>query len=297
MATPHDSKFWLKTTATCLVCASLSVACATAGSGSGFHMYGSPLIEGEMRAQRPAMSGYDPFELGDHTSGEDVYVLEDSQRPTTTRPARAAAKSAPALSANRATGASQSTAQQSARPKPKGADPAPVTTNAQSALAAEYVWSMYAFNGASLAESARTSVPAVYRSCRESGKVYHHSRPTIGDLAFFHNTFDANDDGRNNDWYTHVAIVESVRPSGSAELLGYRNGRVERFHLNLEQVDAATLSGNEPANTALRERGSDDAPFTQYLSGQLFAGFCTTLGEQTELIIVDNWQPGMVLER
>ena len=136
----------------------------------------------------------------------------------------------------------------------------------------------------------------MYRHCRGEEAAYQNREPAAGDIAFFHNVFDANDDGRNNDWYTHVAIVEGVDASGTVHLLGYRDGKVRSFTMNLEHPDARELGGGQPANTRLRPKRDDDPPFTQHLSGQLFAGYCALLGGKSELVVVDNWQPGMQID-
>jgi hypothetical protein len=292
--------------------------CSTASSAP-FHMYGSPLLEGDMRAQRTVQSHYDPFRLGDHEPSDTVIALEQRQ----TMPATPQAASPPRSTAERRdtpaptrVGTSQGTRNESARPatplsstrttpasssesKPADAPgrPAESATADSAAAAAQFVKAVYALNAVELTGSAGESIPELYRTCRAGGKVYHSSRPAIGDLVFYHNTFDANADGRNNDWYTHVGLVENVDRSGTISVLSYRDGAVTRHHLNLEVTEQASLPGGKPANTALRKQQPGDAPFTQYLAGQLFAGFCGLLGDQSELVLVDNWQPGMNLSR
>lgn len=284
------------------------VGCST-GSSAPFHMYGSPLLEGDLRAQRAQQSSYDPFRMGDHRVEDRVIVHEQKKTlPQTAAPRAAVPAGPPALSAPRAspphTGASEGIDEESARPAgssesaPANAPaPSAVSGDEGAALAAEFVASVYVLNGVELPATSMTSITELYRTCRDKGTVYHSSRPTVGDLVFFHNTFDANGDGRNNDWYTHVALVESIGRNGTAAVLSYQDGQVQRHHLNLERSDAATMPGGGPANSSLRAKQAGDPPFTQYLAGQLFAGFCSLLGDQAELVLVDNWKPGMNLSR
>lgn len=160
---------------------------------------------------------------------------------------------------------------------------------------AAYVAAVYKINGVEFSEEQRSSIPAMYRRCRTNHATFSNEKPQPGDLAFFHNTVDANEDGRNNDWYTHVALVESV-DGGVVTLLGYRDGEVRSFKMNPEQPDATRTRHGKTANSRIRPKRDDDPPFTQHLAGQLFAGYCALLGDKKELIVIDNWRPGMKVE-
>lgn len=159
--------------------------------------------------------------------------------------------------------------------------------------AAAYVTAVYALNETPTSErsGADVSIVDIYRYAQRNGTIYHSSRPAVGDLVFFHNTFDRNGDGRNNDWYTHVGLVESVDEDGTVSILSYMDDHVARAYLNLERAD----SDDERVNTTLRRRRPDDPPYTQYLASELFAGFGSLLGERTEFLVIDNWQPGMTV--
>jgi hypothetical protein len=162
--------------------------------------------------------------------------------------------------------------------------------------AARYVSAIYELNDVRIPADARTDIPTLYRHCREKDATFQSSEPKPGDLVFFHNLEDANGDGRNNDWYTFVGLVERVRNSGTVSFLGYRDGEVRSYTMNLQQPDTPR-SGGQTVNSKLRPESSDDPPFTQHLAGQLFAGYCSLLGDRSELLVVDNWEPGMELEK
>jgi hypothetical protein len=90
--------------------------------------------------------------------------------------------------------------------------------------------------------------------------------PRPGDLVFFHDTYDRNRDGRANDPYTHVAVVESV--AGDGVLLVHRGSRgVERVRMDLARPSDRAF--NDPVRQLRRsERRS-----LRVLAGDLFAGY------------------------
>jgi hypothetical protein len=103
-------------------------------------------------------------------------------------------------------------------------------------------------------------------------------RPAAGDLVFFHQTYDRNRTGRNDDPWTHVALVEAV--DGSAVTLLHRGGRgVERVRMDLARPS------DPAANDPLRVRRRGDRPGVPTLAGELFAAFGALLpGEFTQML-------------
>ncbi len=305
----------------------LGQGCAS-DTGAPFHMYDSPLLEGRVESRYPKSRAYDPLQLGDHPAPETGYASKESGDTGQGAPPSAADtggesrsqaqadqsdqqgksarhdekdgadKAPPALSTRRqakqeTSQGGKTTTESSARAS--SAEEAAPADDSAPALAADYIHSVYGLNGVDFSAAAQRSVPKLFRECKERGNIYHSSRPEVGDIVFFHNTDDHNADGRNNDWYTHVALVESHGDNANITLLGYRGGAVERFTMNLESPDASKTRHGEVANSQLRPKRSEDAPFTQYLAGQLFAGTCSVLGDKSELMVIDNWQPGMKL--
>lgn len=110
-----------------------------------------------------------------------------------------------------------------------------------------------------------TSISEAYRACKKAGRVHFKKTLKPGDVAFFHNTFDANGDGRNNDWYTASATVTQV--TGAAASLVTPDG--QRLTMSL-----ARPADGPPHNTALRARTPRDLPYTLYNAAQLWAGTC-----------------------
>lgn len=169
--------------------------------------------------------------------------------------------------------------------------PASTDTRFDPELAAAYVVAVYTLNETSVATTSDPGIVDIYRHAQTAGAIYHTPRPAVGDLIFFHNTFDRNGDGRNNDWYTHIGIVEDVQEDGTVAFLSYMAGEVQRGWMNLEAPDTARRNGRE-INTTLRTPGRNDPEHTQHLAGELFAGFGSLLGDREEVVVIDNWQPG-----
>ena len=173
--------------------------------------------------------------------------------------------------------------------------PSPVVDSIYDPFAAlGYIRAVYDANETSTGSTDNdVEIIDVYRFTQNEGTIYHSTRPAVGDVVFFHNTFDRNGDSRANDWYTHLGVVESVDDDGNISILSYLDDRVSRTHLNLERPSDARDDDGVVINTAMRQRRSDDPPYTQYLASELFAGFGSLLGERTEFLVIDNWQPGM----
>jgi hypothetical protein len=163
--------------------------------------------------------------------------------------------------------------------------------------AALYVSAVYEVNETDTGDSRSSSemIIEIYRYTQREGAIYHATVPAVGDLVFFHNTHDQNGDARNNDWYTHVGLVESVDNEGTIALLSYIDGEVSRTFMNLERPDETRTDDDRPLNSTMRRPSAGDPPYTQYLASELFAGFGNLLGDRSEFLIIDDWEPGMSL--
>ena len=175
-----------------------------------------------------------------------------------------------------------------AGPQPKTAP----QVSASSSLALSYVIDVYKLNGVDLEQLAgnpRPSIGDIYQYAFKNSRVYQTTRPAVGDLAFFHNTFDRNRDGRWNDWHSIAGIVESVGEDDTVSILVYTT-KVEKITLNLKYPELKTRKG-KTINTQLRpDEGSQIGT-----TSKLFAGFANLLGDIPSVTVVDNWQPGMKL--
>ncbi|MCB9637557.1 MAG: CHAP domain-containing protein [Myxococcales bacterium] len=114
-------------------------------------------------------------------------------------------------------------------------------------------------------------VKRIYRYSRHIGAFHDRKIPEVGDLIFWHGTYDVNRDGRLNDPWTHIAIVESVDRHGTITFLHAEKTRVRRGRMNLllphHQRDTNY-------NTLLRRCRQ---PGDRCHTSELWAGFATLL--------------------
>lgn len=100
------------------------------------------------------------------------------------------------------------------------------------------------------------------------------SDPRPGDLVFFDDTHDRDDDGGGGDALTHVGIVVDVDPDGVAYFLqaGTRRGRTNGA-IDVERPSMHRDADGKVINSYLRTPKPWDTPDTAYLAGELWAGF------------------------
>jgi hypothetical protein len=107
-----------------------------------------------------------------------------------------------------------------------------------------------------------------------------HQGPLVrpGDLVFFDNTWDYNDDGLVNDPLTHVGIVERQDRDGTVIFISRVAGAIERHRMNLALPHVHRTVGGRVLNDYIRRKDLDDPTNTAYLTGQLFNAFGTHTG-------------------
>ena len=91
-----------------------------------------------------------------------------------------------------------------------------------------------------------------------------------GDLVFFSNTYDRNRDGRMNDLFTHVGIVDRVEPDGTVVFLHYMKGKVRRYAMNRLKSDRVEDEEGKIVNSYLRRKRRRDPRDTSYLAAGMF---------------------------
>ncbi len=263
-------------------------------AGAPFHIYGSPTLQGDHDAHAQETSHRRVVAA---TRDAEPRATPRSPRRAVARASREAPSSAPervpARSPDRSPERDDSPTAGAATEPPSlpslsvaRLEREPTSQAGETpSSAASYVWSELEARGVELGAKAKGSVPALYRACAKEAKVnFKASRLKPGHVAFFHNTFDANDDERNNDWYTHAALVMDTDGRGRATLVAYQDGAVREIAMNLG------APGGE-GNDQLRPRRDDDAPFTRYMSGELFAGACAIVTEDGPLSPNLGWRP------
>ena len=116
----------------------------------------------------------------------------------------------------------------------------------------------------------------LYKHLKAKGLAYDGESPLPGDLVFFHNTADANGDGRNNDWYSLCGVVKTVDEHGTVTFIAVVRGEVQELVLNLGRPEVRRdESRGAYLNSFLRSKSLSDPEYTQYLGGELYAGFAS----------------------
>ena len=113
----------------------------------------------------------------------------------------------------------------------------------------------------------------IYRVTRYLRGFHRRKVPCVGDLIFWNYTYDANRDGRLNDRWTHIGIVEGVARDGTIAYIhkGAKTG-VSRGRMNLFWPGRARSSQGRVINSAVRH-----ARYGIHLAAGLWAGFGTVL--------------------
>lgn len=156
---------------------------------------------------------------------------------------------------------SLSTLKREATPKPK-----------QDALVAA-LHAHISSHGSALKGKQFSSLAQLHKHCKKLDRV-HFKKLEAHDIVFFHNTHDANDDGRNNDWYTYAAIVHTPMTQTRSASLKDLTRSDTPIALSLAYPDMYTTEGGAVLNTHVRQPRKRDLPYTRYLAGELFAGAC-----------------------
>ena len=124
----------------------------------------------------------------------------------------------------------------------------------------------------------RGGVRAIVKLARKLKAIHFHPFPKRGDLVFFHNTYDYTRDGQNNDWYSHVGIVEKVDKDGTVTFIDRYGRSIKRNNLNLLRPHSWRAGRSRKRfNSYMRARKRKDPSGMKYLAGELFAGFATLI--------------------
>lgn len=127
------------------------------------------------------------------------------------------------------------------------------------------------FDRAGLALDGNTA--SLYERFSAAGAVYRRRAPTVGDLAFFDDTYDRNGNGRTDDELSHVGVVVAVESDGTITVAhGGTSGGRTTMVMNLRHPAVRDLGGKR-VNDGLRAERKGDPPGTRYLASQLWRAF------------------------
>ena len=129
---------------------------------------------------------------------------------------------------------------------------------------------------ASVGVSVKGSGADLLAQARDLGVTHRRRRPWPGDVAFFDNTWDRNDNGLLDDPLSHVGIVESVDTDGTITVIHLSSSAgVTRLYMNLGQPDVNQDENGKVLNSILRRKQKGDSLRTRYLAGELCFGFAS----------------------
>ena len=118
-------------------------------------------------------------------------------------------------------------------------------------------------------------VSRIHQTLKSKFMLYSTKNPKPGDIVFWDNTYDKNEDGKWNDKLTHVGIVIGAARGGQLEYVhhNYRKGIINEY-MNLHDPDTYTKeSGGRTVtvNSAMRMKGQASNPL--WLSSHLLREF------------------------
>lgn len=90
----------------------------------------------------------------------------------------------------------------------------------------------------------------------------------IADIIIFDNTYDRNKNGKDDDLYTHVALIVDIKDDGTITYIHKSNSGVQKGYMNLLKSDFHTING-EVINSYVKDSGENG------LSAKLFNTFAT----------------------
>jgi hypothetical protein len=117
------------------------------------------------------------------------------------------------------------------------------------------------------------SVRSLHDRAEELDAMRWDAVPMVGDLVFFDDTHDYDEDGNFDDPLTHIGVILDVDPNGVATFAqgGTRRGKT-LGRISIQQPEINKLRGTL-VNTYVRQPEAWDPPEAYYLAGELWAGF------------------------
>jgi len=114
----------------------------------------------------------------------------------------------------------------------------------------------------------RGNTASMQDMAKDAGLFHKRKRPMPGDVVFFHNTYDRNRNGKRDDLWSHVAIVESVDSDGTIHMV-HKGGRgVNRLSMNLKRPHQVKDADGKRLNSYLSNH-----KYGPKLAGELWSGF------------------------
>jgi hypothetical protein len=122
-----------------------------------------------------------------------------------------------------------------------------------------------------LSWSADKGTSALVTLARKHGAYHTDTDPRPGDIVLFHNQLDVNGNGKMDDWLTGCGIVTSL--SGGKFRAVVRTGHALKQVVVWPDGPSRRKINGKKTNYFLRVPTRADSSDTEYLAGQLYAGY------------------------
>ncbi|MGL4676750.1 MAG: CHAP domain-containing protein [Brevinema sp.] len=119
-----------------------------------------------------------------------------------------------------------------------------------------------------------SGVSAIWDGLSKQNFILDHQELQVGDILFFDNTYDKNKNGRWDDDFSHIGVVESVDEYKTVTYLHYGSRGVVRAKMNLKHPTtySATKNGQSYRYNDLLRASKKRGVNPKYLSGSLYRG-------------------------
>jgi hypothetical protein len=140
------------------------------------------------------------------------------------------------------------------------------------------VLAVYWYAGMDLAKDfsqfSGNGVERIYKTLERANLLYSTSKPLVGDIIFWDNTYDHNEDGRWDDPLSHTGMVTGVDPDGTIAYVHYhvtKGIRIDYMNLKNPAVQTTMEEGHvKVINSPMRLAVPGQPHPPNWLAGQLY---------------------------
>jgi hypothetical protein len=116
-------------------------------------------------------------------------------------------------------------------------------------------------------------VKLIYRFMERYGVNHRRPWPDPGDVVYWDDTVDKNNDGRENDPLTHVGLVVAVDGDGTVHFIHRSGSGIVKEVMNVMRPSNERDESGKRLNDYLRAKRRREPPGTRHLAGELWAGY------------------------
>jgi hypothetical protein len=124
----------------------------------------------------------------------------------------------------------------------------------------------------------RGNVRTLYAEMVGRGWVHEGRTGSPGDIVFFDDTYDSNNNGRQDDPLSHAAVVVSVDEDGTVHMVHFGSRAIRPLVLNLERAHERRSADGKVLNSYLGKPGY--AQEGRRLAGELFRAYASPRGDE-----------------